>query len=82
MHRRNPWIADYLEALAGELVANGATRIGVKQLWEVLRYTYTVGGGADGYRLNNVLTSRYARLLIERHPAWAGLIETRELRAA
>ena len=33
----------------------------------------------EPWRINNSFTSLYARLLLDRHPEWAGRIETRAL---
>lgn len=84
-HEANPWVLDALETLAADLHARGRTRIGIGMLFEVLRwYTArsTTEEEAGGYRLNNNHRSRYARLILSRHPEWAGLFQTRELRAA
>lgn len=80
-HQANPWVLTYLERKVADLEAAGATRVGIGQVWEVLRYDYRIATRGDGFRANNNWRSRYARLLIERHPEWADLIETRELRA-
>jgi hypothetical protein len=81
-HALNPWVADELEELAVEALAFGEKRIGIKHFVEVLRWNYRRATTGDEWRLNNNWTSRYARLLIERRPELAQVIETRELRAA
>lgn len=80
-HRDNPWVADALERLADELVDAGVTRIGVKALVERLRWDWTVQTRSRDWKLNNSLTSRYARLLCERRPDLAKKIERRRLRS-
>lgn len=77
----NPWVVPTVERLVQRLVDAGRTRVGIKQVWEVLRYEYGATTG-DEFRANNSWTSRMARLLIELHPEWEPLIETRALRAA
>lgn len=68
-------------ALAREAKAAGA-RIGAKGIWERLRWSIEVAGlSGTGVKLNNVLTSRYARAAMERHADLAGFFTTRELRA-
>lgn len=76
----NPWVLDTLERLIDEWLAAGHERVGVKQVWEVLRWSYgtTVG---DRFQANNDFTSRAARDLIARRPEWAEAIEIRALRA-
>lgn len=82
-HTANPWVADALEDLAFELLTAGVNRFGVKALVERLRWDWTKAQATNGdrWRLNNNHTSRYARLLIDRHPGWAEFIECRELKA-
>lgn len=77
-HAANPWVLEALEQLTREYLRGGARRVSVKMLTEVLRYKRgsTVG---DTYKLNNSYTSRYARLLIQGHPEWDGLFETRTM---
>ena len=77
-HAANPHVADALEVLAGQWLARHR-KVGVKALIERLRWEAGVQTDATDYRLNNTLTSRYARLLIDRHPEWADRIETRAL---
>ena len=77
----NPWVMQRLEALVAEWLAAGHSRVGIKQMWEVLRHQYGVTTG-DRFKCNNDFTSRAARDLIDRHPEWAAAIETRALRAA
>ncbi len=81
-HDANPWVCRALEQLTADLVGRGRRRIGIKSLFEVLRWHYNRATEGDDFRLNNSYTSRYARLLIDRHPEWADVFETRELRAA
>ena len=77
----NPWVLSETERLVADLVDAGQKRIGVKQVWEVIRYGYRRTFSAD-FKANNDYTSRIARDLIARHPSWADHIETRALRAA
>lgn len=82
-HANNPWVFEALEALTADWLARGHRRVGVKQMFEVIRWQYgRETSGDQGFRCNNDFTSRYARLLIERHPEWDDAIETRRLRAA
>ncbi|MCT9003517.1 hypothetical protein [Streptomyces rhizosphaerihabitans] len=81
-HALNPWVLRHLEDLAADCVAKGFRRIGIGMLFELLRWRYGQATRGDAFRLNNDFRSRYARLLIERHPEWAHLFETRALRAA
>ncbi|GAA2084390.1 hypothetical protein GCM10009759_03380 [Kitasatospora saccharophila] len=81
-HDLNPWVLTDLERLAADCVEARFSKISIGMLFELVRYSYgraTLGG--DDFRLNNDFRSRYARLLIERHPEWALRIEVRALRS-
>ena len=72
---------DLLRDLALAKAEQGARRISPKLLFEELR----AGGvatatGDDPYQLNNIYTSRYARLLAA-EPGLTGRIPTRSLKA-
>lgn len=81
-HAEHPHVYARLHTLAMGLVAAGHRRIGVKMLWETLRY-HTMLEAPDpsgaGWKLNNSYTSRYARLLLANEPLLADVIETRGL---
>lgn len=80
-HADNEWVYVALERLAVDLYERGR-RFGVKALVEVVRWEYSRATTSDdGLKVNNSFTSRYARLLLERHPEFDGFIETRELRS-
>lgn len=77
----NPWVLPTLERLVSEWLAAGHNRVGMKAVWEVLRWQYGKTTG-EQFKANNDFTSRAARDLIERNPEWADAFELRELRAA
>lgn len=82
-HAANPWVFDALEKLTADLVAKGQKKVGMKMLFEVVRWQYArATQSADGFKINNSLTSHYARELLRQHPEWSGVFETRRLRAA
>lgn len=81
-HRLNPWVLVALERLTIDYLSRGHQRIGLKMLVEVLRWQYARSTTGDEFRLNNTYSSRYARMLIDRHPEWAGVFQTRELKTA
>jgi hypothetical protein len=78
----NPWVLTALERLTAQWLASGHSRVGMKMLTERLRWEFGIRTRGDAFRLNNSYTSRYARVIIARHPEWADAFETRELRAA
>jgi hypothetical protein len=81
-HAANPWVLTPYERLTADLVRRGRDRIGIGILTEVLRWEYGRQTTGDDFRINNNFRSRYARLLLERHPEWVGVFQTRLLRAA
>lgn len=85
-HSHNPHVYDALVELAREARRiNRTAKLGIGMLFEVLRWqTFLETKGEtprDGYKLNNVFRSRYARLIMERNPDLRGVFDTRELRS-
>ncbi|CAM5313704.1 hypothetical protein [Streptomyces abikoensis] len=79
-HELNPWILDHLEGLTADCVQRGLNRVGIGMLFEVLRWSYGRATFGEPWRLNNDFRSRYVRRMLERHPEWTSLFETRALR--
>ncbi|MFF8447720.1 hypothetical protein ACF06Q_08465 [Streptomyces leeuwenhoekii] len=73
----HPWVYRALEQLVAERLAAGAKRVGMKALFEALRWRHP--HGVKG--LNNNYTALYARRLIAARPQWACAIETRRRRS-
>jgi hypothetical protein len=82
-HAANPEVYATLLRLARRVVAAGHKRIGIRMIWERMRWELTVEveHAPDDFRLNDHMTSRYARLLSQ-EPDLAGVFELRELRSA
>lgn len=78
-HRANPAVYDALERMTAELVAAGRTRVGIGMLFEVLRWQHQLRTAGGDFKLNNNFRSRYARLLMDRHPEWNDVFELRRL---
>ena len=81
-HAANPAVYSTLRDLALDMRRRGHHRVGVKMLWEVMRWQLTISTTTDpaGFKLNNNLCSRYARLLMDQEPELEGMFNTRELR--
>lgn len=77
----NPWVHRALVNLTADLVRRGRRKVGMKMLFEVLRWHTLRATEGEDFRLNNNFTSRYARKLMAEHPEWDGLFDTRELRS-
>lgn len=80
-HAANPHVYVALRNLAVSYKRAGARHGGMKMLFEVLRYRSALRTQGDPYKLNNVFTPLYARLLMEREAELAGFFELRERRA-
>lgn len=83
-HERNPHVFEALVALAGEARSHGATKLGIKQLWEVMRWQrhdYRTDDDGAMFRLSNDYHSRYARLIMRERPELSGIFELRTLRS-
>lgn len=78
-HEDNPHVLRELEMLATDWFAHGHDRVAIGMLWEVIRWARGVDTTADQFKLNNNFRSRYARLMVERNPEWAGRFELRAL---
>lgn len=76
---RNPHVLNQLETLARTAFNLGRRRIGMKHLFEVLRWNHYFNTRGEKFKLNNNYTSLFARDIINKHPEWAGLFETRKL---
>ncbi|SFU70456.1 hypothetical protein [Alicyclobacillus macrosporangiidus] len=81
-HQDNPHVYETLVRLARQMKARGHRRIGIKMLWETMRYQLMLDTlDPEGWKLNNNYPSRYARLIMSQEPDLAGIFETRELRS-
>ncbi|MBO9524307.1 MAG: hypothetical protein J7518_22445 [Nocardioidaceae bacterium] len=79
-HDANPHVADALEHLAAQWLTRH-DHVGMKALFERLRWESGIRTEGDPYCLNNNWTAYYARLLIERRPEWASAFRLRELKS-
>ena len=80
-HITHPAVYDELVRLSRRLIDRGHKRLGLKMLWETLRYNTMLGDSTGEYRLTNNHTAFYARLLMEQEPDLAGIFELRPRRA-
>lgn len=83
-HAEHPEVYAALVRLARIARARGARRVGMRLLWERLRWEIVVEGlgvGGDGFKLNNNFVPHYARLIATNEPELAELFELRRLRA-
>lgn len=77
-HRANPHVYDYFKQRAIGLRRLGTKRYGMKSLFELLRWDYSVQtGDPDNFKINNNFAPWYARLLMDNEPELDGFFETR-----
>jgi hypothetical protein len=82
-HLANPHVYEGLVRLARQLKARGHGKTGIDLLFCVLRWEEMMTtSGESGYRLNDHMRSRYARLIMEREPDLDGFFDVRQLKAA
>lgn len=82
-HEKNPHVYVRLVELARALRARGRLRIGIKNLFEVIRWEYymSTSDPNSNYKLNNNYHSRYARLIMDQESDLAGAFELRSLQS-
>ena len=81
-HEANPHVYNALRSLALDMRRRGNRRIGMKMLFEVLRWHYwmTTDDRSSEFKLNNSYTAYYARELMANEPDLADAFEVRERR--
>ena len=80
-HRDNPEVYEELMVLVRQAMARGRKKIGIKMLWEVVRWNRFLRTTDEKYKLNNNYHSRFARLIMDNEPGLAGIFETRVLKS-
>lgn len=82
-HRDNPIVYATLVRLARYARKRGRVRIGIRMLWERMRWELSIEthDATSDYKLNDHYTSRYARLLDRCEPDLRGMFEIRTLRS-
>lgn len=81
-NQQNPQVYWELVRLAREWKKAGKTKIGIRMLWEVMRWNLSLQTKSeDDFKLNDHFTSRYVRLIMTHEKDLAGMFEIRTLRA-
>jgi hypothetical protein len=78
----HPEVYAELRRLALDKVREGATRLGIKALWEEARWSLDLSVTDGRYRLNNDMTASYSRKLMANEPELADVFEVRRRRSA
>lgn len=78
-HAEHPEVYHQLTRLARSWQSNGAAKLGIATLFEVLRWNSHMNPDKHGgYKLNNNYRALYARLIMEQEPDLQGIFELRE----
>jgi len=77
-HKDNPKVYQEILALTTAAYAAGRRRLGMKMLFEVIRWNSTLLTTDPEYKLNNNHTSRYAKMIMENNPQFRDMFLTRE----
>ena len=83
-HKKHPEVYQRCRRYALEALHAGHQRIGMRMIWERLRWSLTVEerpAKEGGYALNDHFPPHYARLLEAQEPELVGFFEKRKLRA-
>lgn len=81
-HAAHPEVYSDLVRFAYEARRRGWQRIGIRLLWERVRWERGPHEiGSDGFALNDHLHALYARKIVAEHPDLDGLFEFRRLRS-
>lgn len=67
-HRSNPHVLDAIIHMSREIKAAGRDRGSISQIFEVLRYSYSLRTEGDDYKLANAHRAFYARVVMELVP--------------
>lgn len=76
-HRANPRVYQMLVSYTRQAKERGRKRVGMKALFERLRWDVRMRTDGEPFQLNNSFTAHYARLIAEREPDLADMFEFR-----
>ncbi len=78
-HSRNPHVYEAIVAICKGLKQANVHEFGMKGIFERMRWEYAIRTQGEKYKLNNIFTSYYSRMVMDREPGFAGFFETRKL---
>jgi hypothetical protein len=81
-HHENPQVYKELVRLARQAKARGRNRLGIRMLWEVMRWNLTIVtvDPNSEFKLNDHYHSRYARRIMKKEDDLTGIFAIRELK--
>ena len=77
----NPHIYAELVALTRQAYERGRKKIGMKMLFEILRWNRLINTTGKDFKLSNDFTSRYSRKIMSEYPELDGMFDIKELTA-
>jgi len=77
-HQRNPHVYKLIVDISMSMKRSGVHKFGMKGVFEYMRWQYSMQTQGERYKLNNVFTALYARLIMECEPGLKGFFETRK----
>lgn len=77
-HNRNPHVYDTIISIAVQMKKANVHKFGMKGIFEYLRWQYSMQTQGESYKLNNIYTALYARLVMDHEPELRGFFETRK----
>lgn len=80
-HAKNPQVYSDLLKLTRQAVEAKRNRIGIKMLFEILRWNHLLSTTGEPYKLSNDFTAHYARMIMQNHPEFGEIFDLRNLRA-
>lgn len=81
-HKKNPKVYTRLVELTKEAHDKGKTKIGMKMLFEVVRWNEFLETTDSDFKINNSYAPYYARLVMHQHPEFGEIFETRILNSS
>jgi len=79
-HSDHPEVYHTLVALTRQAVKSGRKHVGIRMVWEAMRWQRYLQTDEVPYKLNNNYHSQYARLIMESEPDLANVFEIRTRR--
>lgn len=79
-HKNNPKVYSELVSLAKQAKARGRAKIGMRMLYEVVRWNRYLKTTDEDYKMNNDYCAFYARKIVDENPELEGIFELRSLK--
>jgi hypothetical protein len=78
-HKKNPQVYKMLVSKCKSWrFRHPKKKLGIRMLWEAMRWDYMMQTDAEDFKLNNNHTPFYARMIMDCEPELSGIFELRE----